>query len=38
MKEFREVLIGEVRSAVGSTINFLHDAQYLASFQLNDVM
>jgi len=38
MQEFTEVLIGEVRSAAGSTIHFLHDTQYLALFQLNYVM
>jgi hypothetical protein len=38
MKEFTEVLMGEVSSGVERTINFLHGTQYLALFQLNYVM
>jgi hypothetical protein len=38
MQEFMEVLMGEVRSAVERTINFLHGTQYLSLFQLNYVM
>lgn len=38
MKEFTDVLIAEVCSAVESTVYFLHGTQYQALFQLNYVM